>query len=115
MNEAFWRVYKGLLTLDTTGRVFFTQRGKDTYTPLLRSIGMSIKEIRTLEQFQLAMQKIASFEQEMKNDELRRQLVDPAVPEKEKVYIRRILGVSGDSEPGVVIPFRRSLAPSRSK
>lgn len=106
MNEAFWKVYKGYLTLDTEGRVFFTKKGRDTYGPLWAQAGMSLGNVKTLEQFQEGLKVLATKEKAKQDDEYRARLADKATDDKEKVYLRRMLGISPEASTAAIIDFR---------
>lgn len=105
MDDAFWATHKGLLALSMSGQVFFTKKGREAYAPLFSRHGFSLTPGQTIEQFKDDLQALAKLEAAQKDSRLMAQLNDPATPESEKVYIRRLLGIVPEQKTAVVLSF----------
>ena len=110
MNETFWSEHKGFLALDTTGNVFFTKKGKMRYLPLFRSIGLTIEEVKTLEQFQAALTALQEQENKLYTQNIKLKLNSADTPEKEKIILRRILGIPPSEVSATVLNFKIETA-----
>jgi hypothetical protein len=109
-SSEFWDTYKGLVALDETGRLYFTVRGRFIYTPILRKLGMSIEDVRTVRDFESAIREALKAESPTESARLRDLLASGTASESQKRITRRLLGLD-IPERAHVIPF----GPARSR
>jgi hypothetical protein len=109
-SSEFWDTYKGLVTLDETGRLYFTVRGRFIYTPIFHKLGISLQDVRTVGDFERALQETLATQPSTESTRLRDLLASGTASESQKRITRRLLGI--DASAGAdIIP----LAGARSR
>ena len=93
LPEDFWEVFRGMVALDTTGRLYFTERGQAVYTPILRKAELSLDAIRTIPDFLDALHRVVKIEAREEVDRLHEILGCPDATESQKRIARRFLAV----------------------
>lgn len=111
LDESFWKEHKGLVALDGAGRVYFTRKGRELYQARLSRYGLALPIGQPVADFRAVLAELERREREAQREKYRDALADPATPEDEKVYLRRLLGI----EPEMVRATVLSLSEARRR
>jgi hypothetical protein len=93
LPEQFWETQKGLLLVGEGGTLRFTGRGRAHYAPLFAKHGISISNVKTIDQFRSVMKPVNAAELDANTAELMRIMNDPLTTEEERATIRRVLNI----------------------
>lgn len=87
MRKEFWDVNRRLLKISSSGRIYFTDEGKQEYRSLFTRYGYSIDNVTTLEEFRRVMQNITAIQMEHSNDEILRSIHNPLKADRERAAL----------------------------
>jgi hypothetical protein len=93
LRKEFWDVNKRLLKIEASGRIYYTEEGKQEYRSLFTRHGYVLENVTTLEDFRRVMQNITAQQLQRSNEELLRLLHDPQTTQREREKVAEILGV----------------------
>jgi hypothetical protein len=93
LQKEFWDEFGSDLVIDSHGHVNFTPAGREKYSPLFAKWGYVLAHIRGADDFMRTLRRVQALEVEENNTKLMACLKDPRIPEKEKQFIRKVLGM----------------------
>jgi hypothetical protein len=99
LQKEFWEEFGKDLVVDGQGRVFFTLAGRAKFQERFAKWQLSLQSIQTVVEFKRAMRRVVALELEENDRKLRGCLDDDSVPEAEKRFIRRLLGIAEPPQP----------------
>jgi len=98
----FWDAFTNLVILGDNQRIAFTADGKRRLRPQLARAGFVLENIRTQDQFEVAMRAVYAQEMDDNTQQLMAALDDPRTTEVERELIREILGLDKTEQPVIV-------------
>ena len=98
----FWDAFTNLVILGDNQRIAFTAEGKRRLRPQLARAGFVLENIRTQDQFEVAMRAVYAQEMDDNTQQLMAALDDPRTTDVERELIREILGLDKLEQPVIV-------------